>query len=156
MLSRWARSRQLSLDEEALLAAFSQHEATGEAGHPQDLYPAILARSMRGLGSELGAELLQVAAVAGLEVDQDLLGFLRPEPPADELVRAGLLEREGARLLFGHPLLQEAACQAGRTEMAAGRVVCWAMSSSEATVGAGFVDRVVRWEAVFGPSLVMT
>jgi hypothetical protein len=96
-----------------------------------------------------------VAAVAGLEVDQDLLGFLRPEPPADELVRAGLLEREGARLLFGHPL-QEAACQAGRTEMAAGRVVCWAMSSSEATVGAGFVDRVVRWEAVFGPSLVMT
>ena len=54
VLSRWARSRQLSLDEEALLAAFSQHEAPAEAGHPQDLYPAILARSMRDLGSEIG------------------------------------------------------------------------------------------------------
>jgi hypothetical protein len=64
VLSRWARSRQLSLDEEALLAAFSQHEATGEAGHPQDLYPAILARSMRGLGSELGAEVSEQDALA--------------------------------------------------------------------------------------------
>jgi 2-haloacid dehalogenase len=64
VLSRWARSRQLSLDEEALLAAFSQHEATVEAGHPQDLYPAILARSMRGLGSELGAEVSEQDARA--------------------------------------------------------------------------------------------
>ncbi len=56
VLSRWARSRRLSLDEEALLAAFSRHEAAVEAAHPRDLYPAILARSMRDLGSELGAE----------------------------------------------------------------------------------------------------
>ena len=56
VLSRWARSRRLSLDEEALLAAFSRHEAAVEAARPQDLYPAILARSMRDLGSELGAE----------------------------------------------------------------------------------------------------
>jgi 2-haloacid dehalogenase len=59
VLSRWARSRRLSLDSEALLAAFSRHEAAAEAGHPQDLYPAILARSMRGLGSELGTEVTE-------------------------------------------------------------------------------------------------
>ena len=57
-------------------------------------------------------ELLAVVAVAGLEVDQELLGSLRPEAPADALVGAGLLEREGARLRFRHPLLQEAAYQA--------------------------------------------
>ena len=56
-------------------------------------------------------DLLEVAAVAGLEVDQDLLASLRPEPPVDDLVSAGLLEREGARLRFQHPLLQEAAYQ---------------------------------------------
>jgi len=56
VLSRWARSRRLGLDEEALLAAYSRHEAAAEAGYPHDLYPAILARSMRGLGRELGAE----------------------------------------------------------------------------------------------------
>ncbi len=44
-------------------------------------------------------------------MDQDLLESLRPEPPADELVSAGLLERDGARLRFRHPLLQEAAYQ---------------------------------------------
>jgi hypothetical protein len=31
----------------------------------------------------------------------------------------------------------------------AGRVVCWAMSSSEATVGAGLW--IESWEAMFGP-----
>jgi len=64
------------------------------------------------LAARLGpasCELLEVAAAAGLEVDQGLLGFLRLEPPADELVRAGLLEREGVRPLLRHPLLQEAA-----------------------------------------------
>jgi 2-haloacid dehalogenase len=64
VLSQWARSRQLSLDEEALLAAFSRHEAAAEAEYPQDLYPAILARSMRGLGSELGAEVSEQDARA--------------------------------------------------------------------------------------------
>jgi 2-haloacid dehalogenase len=56
VLSRWARSRRLGLDEEALLVAYSRHETAAEAGYPHDLYPAILARSMRGLGRELGAE----------------------------------------------------------------------------------------------------
>ena len=64
VLSRWARSRRLSLDSEALLAAFSRHEAAAETGHPQELYPAILARSMRGLGSELGAQVREQDAQA--------------------------------------------------------------------------------------------
>ena len=64
VLSRWARSRGLGLDEEALLAAYSRHEAAAEAGHPQELYPAILARSMRGLGRELGAEVSEQDAQA--------------------------------------------------------------------------------------------
>ena len=35
-LSRWARSRRLGLDAEALLAACSGYEAAAEAGHPPD------------------------------------------------------------------------------------------------------------------------
>jgi DNA-binding CsgD family transcriptional regulator len=76
--------------------------------------PDIVRATMRERAARLGpaaGDLLEVAAVAGLEVDQELLGSLRPEPPADELVRAGLLERDGARLRFRHPLLQEAAYQ---------------------------------------------
>jgi 2-haloacid dehalogenase len=64
VLSRWARSRRLGLDEEALLAAYSRHEAAAEADHPRDVYPAILARGMRGLGSELGAEVSEADAQA--------------------------------------------------------------------------------------------
>jgi 2-haloacid dehalogenase len=56
VLKPWARSRGLGTDDEALLAAYSKHEAAAEAEHPRDLYPAILARSMRALGEELGAE----------------------------------------------------------------------------------------------------
>jgi len=61
-----------------------------------------------------------------------------PEPPADEgLVRAGLLEREGGRLLFGPRgvLGDELIRGHGR------RGVC----------GSGR-----QWEAMFGPSLAMT
>jgi 2-haloacid dehalogenase len=64
VLGRWARSRRLSLDEEALLAAYAKREAVAEAGHPQDLYPAILASSMRALGAELGAEVSEQDAQA--------------------------------------------------------------------------------------------
>src|SRR6266511_3320860 len=89
---------------------------------PQALVPTIIERSagtpllvqeLASLASRSGAlpDLPEVAAVAGGEVDQDLLESLRPEPPADELVSAGLLERDGARLRFRHPLLQEAAYQ---------------------------------------------
>jgi DNA-binding CsgD family transcriptional regulator len=57
-------------------------------------------------------DLLEVTAVAGLEMDDELLASLRPDPPTDALMRAGLLEREGARLRFRHPMLREAAYQA--------------------------------------------
>jgi predicted ATPase len=76
--------------------------------------PDIVRATVRGRTVRLGPaarELLAVAAVAGLEVEQDLLASLRPEPPADELVWAGLLERDGTCLRFRHPLLQKAAYQ---------------------------------------------
>jgi 2-haloacid dehalogenase len=56
VLAPWARSRGLDLSEEALLTAYSGHESRAEAGHPAEAYPDILARSLRGLGRELGAE----------------------------------------------------------------------------------------------------
>src|SRR6266702_1422614 len=56
VLSEWASTRGVGLDSEALLTAYSRHEAAAEAAHPQDLYPAIVARSMRDLGRDLGAE----------------------------------------------------------------------------------------------------
>jgi DNA-binding CsgD family transcriptional regulator len=76
--------------------------------------PDVVRATVQQRAARLGPaarDLLEVAAVAGLEVDEDLLGSLRPEQPADELVGAGLLEREGARLRFRHPLLQEAVYQ---------------------------------------------
>ena len=56
VLAPWARRNGLDLSDEALLTAYSAHEARAEAAHPTDLYPAILARSLRDLGRELGAE----------------------------------------------------------------------------------------------------
>jgi 2-haloacid dehalogenase len=55
VLTPWARSAGLDLDDEALLAAYSRHEAEAEAAYPEEPYPQILARSMRALGSELGS-----------------------------------------------------------------------------------------------------
>jgi DNA-binding CsgD family transcriptional regulator len=85
-------------------------------------------------------ELLEVAAVAGLEVEEDLLGSLRPEPPADELVWAGLLEREGARLRFRHPLLQEAAHQEVASERR--RAIHQELAEALARSGTHPVERV--------------
>jgi putative hydrolase of the HAD superfamily len=56
VLRAWAAERGLDVDDEALLAAYSKHEAQVEVEHPTELYPQILARSMRGLGAEFGAE----------------------------------------------------------------------------------------------------
>jgi 2-haloalkanoic acid dehalogenase type II len=56
VLGPWARAQGLDLDDDALLAAYSTQEARAEREHPGDLYPEILARSFRGLGAELGAE----------------------------------------------------------------------------------------------------
>jgi 2-haloacid dehalogenase len=54
VLAPWANSAGLDLDDEALLAAYSRHEAEAEAAYPREEYPQILARSMRALGRELG------------------------------------------------------------------------------------------------------
>jgi 2-haloalkanoic acid dehalogenase type II len=56
VLGGWARARGLQLDGEALLAAYSTHEARAEAEYPGVSYPAILARSMRELGRQFGTE----------------------------------------------------------------------------------------------------
>lgn len=62
VLGRWARSGGLTLDDEALLAAFTKHEARAETEQPTSLYPAILARSLRTLGPELGVDVTEVDA----------------------------------------------------------------------------------------------
>jgi 2-haloalkanoic acid dehalogenase type II len=55
VLRPWANAHGLAMTDEHLLTAYSAHEARAEAEHPADLYPQILARSMRALGAELGA-----------------------------------------------------------------------------------------------------
>ena len=59
-----------------------------------------------------GRALLEVAAVAGLQVDAVLLASVLPEGRPGDLVSVGLLNREEDRFRFRHPLLQEAAYQA--------------------------------------------
>jgi 2-haloacid dehalogenase len=56
VLGPWARSRGLTLGDEALLAAYGAGQARVEEEDPQALYPDILARSLTALGQELGAE----------------------------------------------------------------------------------------------------
>ena len=55
VLVPWAREHGLDLTEEQLLTEYSTVEATVEAQRPTDLYPDVLARSMRLLGGKLGA-----------------------------------------------------------------------------------------------------
>ncbi|HEY2519083.1 MAG TPA: haloacid dehalogenase type II [Streptosporangiaceae bacterium] len=62
VLGPWARERGLDLTDEALLTAYSRHEADAEAAYPADPYPLILARSLRDLGNELGAQVTQADA----------------------------------------------------------------------------------------------
>jgi putative hydrolase of the HAD superfamily len=64
VLRSWAARRELDLDDEALLAAYSTHEARAEAEHPDELYPQILARSLRQLGAELGRAVTDEDAAA--------------------------------------------------------------------------------------------
>jgi 2-haloacid dehalogenase len=56
VLTPWARAHGVGLTEEQLLAEYSGAEAAVEAERPADLYPDVLARSMRLLGAKLGAE----------------------------------------------------------------------------------------------------
>jgi 2-haloacid dehalogenase len=74
VLGPWARSRGIALDDEALLVAYSRHEEQAENEHPGEVYPLILARSLRGLGAELGAEVS--------EQDAERLGGSVPQWPA--------------------------------------------------------------------------
>ncbi len=64
VLGPWAATRGLDLDAEALLTAYSRHEEAAEAAHPQEPYPAILARSLWDLGGELGADVSEQDAQA--------------------------------------------------------------------------------------------
>ena len=59
--------------------------------------------------SPAGRDLLDLAAVAGLTVEEHLLASLRPEAPATELIAVGLLNRDGEGYRFGHPVLRDAA-----------------------------------------------
>ena len=56
VLGPWARARGLELTGEELLTAYAQAEGVAEAEHPAEAYPEILARGMRLLGGNLGAE----------------------------------------------------------------------------------------------------
>jgi 2-haloacid dehalogenase len=64
VLSGWAETQGLGLDEERLLSAYSTHEAAAEAELPTELYPGILARGFRSLGEELGAPVSDEDAAA--------------------------------------------------------------------------------------------
>lgn len=63
-LRPWADRHGLTQGKEELLTAFSVHEARAEEEHPGDLYPAVLARSLRALGDELGAPVTDAEAEA--------------------------------------------------------------------------------------------
>jgi 2-haloacid dehalogenase len=67
VLAPWARRQGVDLGNEQLLAAFSVHESSAEAEHPTERYPDILARTIRALGREIGAEVTDqdAAALAG-------------------------------------------------------------------------------------------
>jgi 2-haloalkanoic acid dehalogenase type II len=56
VLGPWAREQGLDLDDEALLAAYSEHEARAEAESPGELYPDILSRSFLELARQLGID----------------------------------------------------------------------------------------------------
>jgi 2-haloacid dehalogenase len=56
VLDPWARARGLDQTSEQLLTEYSAAEAAAETSHPAEVYPDILARSMRLLGDRLGAE----------------------------------------------------------------------------------------------------
>jgi 2-haloacid dehalogenase len=81
VLSPWASRRGLAVSDEQLLAAYAQSESRAESEHPAELYPAILARTFRGIGEQFGAEVSDTEAAA--------LGSSVPDwPPFDDSVAA--------------------------------------------------------------------
>jgi 2-haloacid dehalogenase len=87
VLTPWARRRGLRLTEEQLLTAYSSAEAAVEASRPADLYPDVLAASLRLLGDKLGAEVS--------EEDAALLAGSVPDWPAFADSRAALAALAG-------------------------------------------------------------
>ena len=61
-LRPWASRDGVPVGDEELLRSFGAAEAAAEAGHPSDLYPAILARSMHSMGRDLGIPVTDDAA----------------------------------------------------------------------------------------------
>ncbi|MGH7911052.1 MAG: haloacid dehalogenase, partial [Candidatus Dormibacteraceae bacterium] len=96
VLVPWAREAGLHLDDEALLVAYSMHEARAELEHPDAPYPEILARSLRAMGRELGAEVS--------DKDARRLGGSVPEWPAFPDSHAALtaLERRYRLLILSN------------------------------------------------------
>jgi len=92
-------------------------ELASLAARPGDLLgvPDIVRATVRERAGRLdpaGRALLEVAAVAGLEADAQLLASVLPGGQPGDLVSAGLLDEEGeGRFRFRHPLLHEAAYQ---------------------------------------------
>ena len=80
VLGPWARSRGLGVDEQALLETYAGEEARAEREHPDEPYPAILARSFRALGTRLGAEVTDADAGALAASVPDWPAF--PDSPA--------------------------------------------------------------------------
>ena len=82
VLAPWARSRELALDDETLLATYAGYEELAEAEHPRTPYPEILRRSMTALGKDLGAEVTAE--------DAERLAMSVPDWPAFEDSAAAL------------------------------------------------------------------
>jgi 2-haloalkanoic acid dehalogenase type II len=82
VLGPWARSRELALDDETLLATYAGYEELAEAEHPRTPYPEILRRSMTALGKDLGAEVTAE--------DAERLAMSVPDWPAFEDSAAAL------------------------------------------------------------------
>jgi len=59
VLGPWARARGLALTGDELLTAYARVEAAVETEHPAEAYPEVLARGMRLLGEDLGAEVTE-------------------------------------------------------------------------------------------------
>ena len=84
--------------------------------------------------------MLEAAAVAGLEVDAELLASVMPAGRPGELVSAGLLDPEEERFRFRHPLLQEAAYQEVPTERR--HVLHQQIAAAMATEGSHPAERI--------------
>lgn len=86
VLRPWADAHGSTLSNEDLLVAYSVHEAEAEIAAPTALYPQILARSMRSLGTALGFPVTDAEADAFAASVPDWPAF--PDS-ADALTRLG-------------------------------------------------------------------